>query len=175
MEEDLSKWPTIAEAAQLSKKSIRTVERFITTQQVAVKKRPEPGKKPITVINPDDIRKIAAVILRPTVESANQPTRQHATVPAKMTSRHPDNATLRALERLRVPLATQKSFNKREAAIYLGWPQTEVKNEVKNGRIPTFRLSNGWLRIDREQLDLYYQSRQQMADLRNVGIEYAAQ
>jgi len=139
-------------------KSIRSIERLITLHRVAVAKRPVEGMKPVTVIAPDEVEKHKGIVLRPTVQpqSAIAPTRQPDRLPAKATLRHPDTkAILKALEQLRVPLAQKVYLSSREAALYLGFPLAEVERLVEAGHIPSIRLSNGWRRIARKDLDHY--------------------
>jgi len=168
--EDLSNWLTIPEMAKATGKSIRSIERLITLHRVAVAKRPVEGMKPITVIAPDDVEKHKGVMLRPTVQSQtdNLPTRQPDRLPAKATLRHPDTkAILKALEQLRVPLAQKVYLSSREAALYLGFPLAEVERLVEARHIPSIRLSNGWRRIARKDLDHYTPPSVGLTDWRN--------
>jgi excisionase family DNA binding protein len=156
--EDLSTWLTIPEMAKATGKSIRSIERLITLQRVTVAKRPTEGMKPITVIAPDEVAKHRGLTLRPTVESPadNLPTRQPDRIAAKASLRQPDTkALLKALEQLRVSLSQKVYLTVQEAASYLGFPQSEVKKLLDTGTIPSLRLSNGWRRIARKEIDHY--------------------
>ena len=172
--EHLSSWLTIEEFAKATGKGQRTIERLITQQRVVTAKHQrQEGRKPITVIDPTEIQKIIAQTLRPVVQSAIPPTRQSDRLPATPPLRQPDmRAILNALERLRMPFKDTLYLTKREAALYLGFPQAEVERNIAIGAIPTTRLSNGWLRIAREDLDWYYQSRRQMAGYQNDSIPH---
>lgn len=174
MEENLSQWLTIEEFAKATNKGQRTIERLITKQLITVAKhRREEGRKPITVIDPKEIPKVAAQPLRPVVQSASTPPRQTDTLPANAPTRQLDVAgMMKMLERLQIPLRDKLYLTRREAALYLGFPESEVEREISAKAIPTTRLSNGWLRIAREDLDRYYQARrQQVARWQNGAME----
>jgi excisionase family DNA binding protein len=154
--EDLSNWLTMEEFAERIGKSYRSVERLITLHRLTVAKRPVEGKKPITVIAPDEVKNHKAVVLRPTVTSNG--------LPAKPTLRQPDmQPILHALERLRMPLSQKIYLTQREAALYLGFPQSEVHRLIVAGTIPTIRLSNGWVRIARKEVEQYTPARPPLA------------
>jgi excisionase family DNA binding protein len=155
---DLSAWLTIPEMAAATGKSIRSIERLITLHKITVAKRPVQGMKPVTVIPPEEAEKHRAVLLRPTVEpqADNLPIRQPDRLPTKATLHQPDTrAILKALEQLRVPLSQKVYLTVQEASSYLGFPQSEIKRLLNAGVIPSIRLSNGWRRIARKELDHY--------------------
>ena len=156
--EDLSAWLTIPEMAAATGKSIRSIERLIPLHKIIVAKRPVQGMKPVTVIPPEEAEKHRAVLLRPTVDlpSDTLPLRQPARLSATAPVRQPDlGAILKALDRLRVPLAQKVYLTEKEAASYLGFPQSEVKKLLEAGTLPSIRLSNGWRRIARTALENY--------------------
>ncbi|MGH9583325.1 MAG: hypothetical protein ACRD4O_10350 [Bryobacteraceae bacterium] len=56
---ELSRWPTVAEAAALLKLSRRSLERRIAAGEIEMRKRARPGKKPEPVCNPRDLEELA--------------------------------------------------------------------------------------------------------------------
>lgn len=167
--EDLSSWLTIPEFAKAVGKSTRSIERLVAGQLIRSAKRSVEGKKPVVVIDPEEIEKQKAVVLRPVVQKTDIPaTRQADTLPAKATTRQADMpAILRALEMLRFPVSQKVFLSLREAAYYLGYPQAEVKRLVDAGIIPTHTLTNGWKRIARADLDQYRPTNRQVTEWRN--------
>lgn len=154
--EDLSAWLTIPEMAKATGKSIRSIERLITLHRVSVAKRPMPGMKPVTVIAPEEVAK-HKFTYRPTVEqTAIAPNRQPDKLPANAPLRQADTkAILKAIERLRMPLSQKVYLTEKEAAFFLGFPQSETKRLLDAGTIPSIRLSNGWRRVARKDLEHY--------------------
>jgi len=55
MKDPLAKWPTIDEAAAKLRVSKRTIQLLLSKRTFTSAKRPQPGKKPATVIDPADI------------------------------------------------------------------------------------------------------------------------
>jgi excisionase family DNA binding protein len=178
MEEDLSKWLTIGDAVAQSKRGQRTIERMIQRHEIRTAKyKKYADKKPIVVIDPAELPKLQAETLRPTVEPqpATVPTRQHDRLPAKASLRQPDTrAILKALEQLRMPLAQKVYLTVQEAASYLGFPQSEVKRLIDTETIPSIRLSNGWRRIARKDLDHYTPPSVGLTEWRNGKEESTA-
>lgn len=171
--EDLSNWLTIPQMAAATGKSIRSIERLITLHRVTVAKRPVEGMKPVTVIAPEEVAKHKAVY-RPTVEpqTAIATTRQSDKLPATATLRQADTkAILRAIERLRLPISQKVYLTAKEAALFLGFPQSETKRLVDAGRIPSIRLSNGWRRIARKDLEHYAPPSVGLTEWRNGNEE----
>jgi hypothetical protein len=56
--QNLKDWPTIKQAAQELKASVRTIWRHSKRGALEIRKRPVPSRKPINVCNPSDIDKL---------------------------------------------------------------------------------------------------------------------
>lgn len=160
--EDYSSWPTIPEVIKRTGLSLRTIERRIAAQDIETRKRPEPGKRPITIINPDHIPKLTAVVLKPVRESA-PPTRQDALVPATITSTRQADMTdvLAALAKLRIPLSAKLYLTTQEAAEYTGLSKAEIKRLTKEHVLPSFVAGRRRL-IKRKDLERYNPTIRQM-------------
>lgn len=153
MEENLDLWTTIPEAVERTKISQRTIERRIAEGHLRTQKRPIPGRKPLVVINPEDLAALTQQTLRPIVETRqddNLPTRQNGKAP----TRQPDMASLlAALTAPRVSPAEKIYLTLKEAAAFVGLPQSHIKTQIKAGTIPAIKLA-GW-RIRRDDLSEY--------------------
>lgn len=160
---DTTNWRTIKEAAQDSGVSERTIERKIEKQLITVAKRQEPGKKAVIVLPPDEVAKLSATPLRPTV--------QPPTIPVKPSARQPDmRALLKALEQLRVPVIQKLYLNEQETALYLGFSKAEVVRLLDEGSIPSFRLKDRQRRVARKDVESYTPTPRQLTGLRHVGV-----
>jgi len=161
---DYSTWLTIPQVIERTGFSLRTVERKLQSQAVETAKRPEPGKRPITVINPEDLPKLTAHALKPVREPAMS-TRRDMPLPVNLLTRQSDiRDVLAALVGLRVPLSQKLFLDRREAAEYTGLPQAEIKRLVKEGVIPSFKVSGRLWRIVRKDLERYNPTTRQMTD-----------
>jgi hypothetical protein len=72
---DTSNWPTLTEAAVRLGSNERTIRRWIDGGQLRAASRPIPGRKPATIVNPDDIERVRAerrqaVTVTPDIEAA---------------------------------------------------------------------------------------------------------
>jgi excisionase family DNA binding protein len=181
--EDLSRWLTIPQFAEATGKSTRSIERLVAKQLIEHTKRPEEGKKPVVVIAPQEIEKQKAIILRPVLQKSDSPTnRQTDTLPVKATNRQADMESVlqvgqqlvKTLEALELGVSPKVFLSLREAALYLGYPQSEVRRLVDSGGIPSHTLSNGWRRVARTDLDQYRPTKRQADTWRN-GREAGAQ
>jgi excisionase family DNA binding protein len=176
---DLSQWLTIDEAATRSGRSRRTIERLIAGQKIITDKRPIEGHSPITVLDPDEVDKLRAQVLRPVVQSDTPSARQTDIMPVSTPARQADiGALLTVAERvlavaegLRVPVVSKRFLSFKEAGLYLGFPTAEVKRLVKSGTLPAVRLTNRQWRIARQDLDHYNPPPVTMADWRTNGVQ----
>ncbi|MBV9082232.1 MAG: hypothetical protein JOZ62_06135 [Acidobacteriaceae bacterium] len=88
-------WPTKAEAARRLDTSIRNIERLIARGDIESSKPTQPGRKPITIVNPDDLARMhppahvmppetgeTRALQRATLHQQTQPQRGAARCPA---------------------------------------------------------------------------------------------
>lgn len=58
MDPDLTRWPSVEEAAAILQTSRRSIERKFERGEIEIRKRTRPGKKPENVCNPADVEKL---------------------------------------------------------------------------------------------------------------------
>ena len=145
-------WMTKAEVRLKTGVSERTLERKIQAGELRREFRNIPGRKPLAILNPEDVKKLTEKTLSPI------PMKKAATETA-ITQRgllpKPDRADttafLAALSPSRLTVDKKLYLTLKEAAEYSGLPITYLKRKVQEKGIPAVKIG-GW-RIRREDLE----------------------
>lgn len=163
MKDPLSKWPTIDETAAKLRVSKRTVQLLLAKRTFTSAKRPQPGKKPATVIDPADIeawqtrpREVKPAVL-PAGRDAGTviPAAPGAMLPAAMPRDAADFAELLGAAIARALTAVKPSeqiFTPTEAATYSKRSENALRELRKQGKLPNAG-SKGHVLYRRRDLD----------------------
>lgn len=144
-------WMTKAEVRLKTGISERTLERKIQAGELRREFRNIPGRKPLAILNPEDVKKLTDKTLTPI------PMKKSATgnsvVPGGMlkTDRADMMAFLAALSPARMTVDKKLYLTLKEAVEYSGLPLTYLKRKIQENVIPAVKIS-GW-RIRREDLE----------------------
>jgi hypothetical protein len=142
-------WLSTDEAARRLKTTVRTVERYIKEQRVGSAKKRCPGRKPMTLVDPDDVARLVAeqnkgAVLAP--ETLREHTGAQVTlinsVPA-MVQRIAD-----AIENTRPPRVPPFMMLE-EAARYSGLPEGLLMKFIRAGQLPAVSYGhkrNTWVK-----------------------------
>jgi len=143
-------WPTLAESTSKTGISERSFHRMIANDQIRREYRREAGKKPVIVLDPDQVEALAQRTVYPIAAAEALPAK--VTQPAKVPQ--PDMvALLSALTEPPVPLRDKFYLTLKEAAKLSGLPQAYLLRKIKDGDIPAVKVP-AW-RIRREDLESY--------------------
>jgi excisionase family DNA binding protein len=140
-------WVTKVEARERTGLSERTIERMIQDGKIKRAYRPFPGRKPLAVLDPDDVAKLEEQTLKPIAMQTAAPT-----LPAVNPSQ-PDMTALSAFLQPRLKINEKLYLTVDEAAEYAGLPKAHIRKQIKQGVIHAVKLS-GW-RIKRKDLENY--------------------
>src|SRR4051794_22390329 len=124
MEDKLGNWPDKHAAAATLGLSLRSVERLISQKKIRVKHRPILGRKPLTILNPEDIERIKAEVLPPVPAPGKTGSALVPHRPVKAAD------MLAALTPPRVPLDKKLFLTLREASEFSGLPQTYLRRLI---------------------------------------------
>lgn len=134
-------WIPKAEAAKMTGRGLRTLERMAQKGEIKQAYRPVPGRRDLPVFHPDDIQKLITeqVAIVPEVGTPNLPAVRSRQVPA-MSRREAE--PIRLTEKFYLTLD--------EAAVLSGLPRALLERAVKSGELKG-RKAGGWY-IRREDL-----------------------
>jgi excisionase family DNA binding protein len=144
-EDKLAHWPDKYAAAATLGLSPRSVERLIQQKKIRVKHRPILGRKPLTVLNPEDVERIKAEVLPPVPAPAKAGTALVPHRPVKAAD------MLAALTPPRVPLDKKLYLTVREASEYAGLPQSYIRRLITGKKLKAI-VAAGY-RIKRADLE----------------------
>jgi excisionase family DNA binding protein len=166
--EDISSWLTKEEAVAATGWKMRSLERFMEKGLIQRATRSVPGVRPVTVLNPNDIKKLQEEQERATAKAPTvlktQPRNPTRDVTAPLTangSPHRLSPAARPTLALpppadsspRLPLSELKEkyyLTLAEAAQLSGLPKTYLRRAIGEGRLPGVKVA-GW-RIHRDDL-----------------------
>jgi excisionase family DNA binding protein len=135
-------WLTKMEVRQRTGISERTLERKIQQKEIRREYRNIPGRKPLSILHPDDVKELIEKTLKP---GPLTPTVSHAAnnaVRPKVTP--PDLAAfLAALKPPTVTLDKKVYLSLQEAATFSGLPKSHLRQKLQQGVIPGVKLA-GW-------------------------------
>lgn len=150
-------WPTKAEVVQALKGTLtlRTLERKIEKGELRTALRPVPGRRPLVLINPDDVAAMAGerrAALVP-VGSVNMDTPD--SLARRFFAQFSDGAlaTVAASTPGRVDLKTKIYLTMKEAMEFTGLTKTVLMDGIQRGAIVAIK-SGGW-RLRRESLERF--------------------
>jgi hypothetical protein len=159
---ELDSWPTKAEAADLLRTSISTIERMISRKELETAKRPRPGKKPETVINPAQVQQLQhtpttpAFITRPEADPLLEGIGFHPSRGTSLTaSPQQSHALARAdlldslagfFQRMPAPQPAQpeKYLILQELSAESGLSIPYLRRAIKDGRLVAIRDGRQW-------------------------------
>jgi hypothetical protein len=159
MEEDRKLWQTKFDVVKALGLSERTLERKIAEGTIRREFRNVPGRKPISILHPDNVAKLKTE----TLEAIPAPKREIAKATAQpdlaaflaaltevlKLGLTPPQITHQARPQLaRVPVQNKLYLSLKEAADFSGLPQAYLLRKIKDGAIPAVKVP-AW-RIGRE-------------------------
>jgi excisionase family DNA binding protein len=148
MADKFAEWPTKFDVANSLGLSLRSIERLIKDKQIRVSHRRIPGRKALTICNPQDIAKLKATVL-PAVSAPGNGTKALATVPARAPLSDVFHLLATALPR--VSLDKKLYLTVKEGSEYSGLPQRYLRRLIKDRKLKA--LSAGGYRIRRAELE----------------------
>ena len=143
--ENLDLWLTKSEVNQRTGMSERTIERKIQSGELRQEFRNIPGRKPITILHPEDVARFEARTLKPVPNGQLV----HSTPQPDMT------ALMTAFldSRSGIYLTDKYYLTPHEAAQVSGLPEGYLRRKLKNGELKGVKIP-GW-RIHREDLESF--------------------
>ena len=158
-------WPTKAEAARRLDTSIRNIERLIARGDIESSKRTQPGRKPITIVNPDDLARMQppAHVMPPETgatgetQALQRATLHQQTAAAFSLTEQQLAALLQHIATIATGPAGERVDTKRwltpaEAAALSGLSEPLLRRLIKAGELFARRDGREW-KIRREDLD----------------------
>jgi hypothetical protein len=169
MAQNTDSWPTFAEAAEQLNASLRTMWRYNARGQLEVQKRPQPGRKPVNVVNPRDLEKLkpAPYVVAP--ENMHLAVHQNAAqAPAPRTGSQPGLEAILSIftDRLKavtidtkdtVRISEKPILKLTEVHALTGIPIERLRQAITDGRLKA-RLDSEWgrgYRVRRGDLDAF--------------------
>jgi hypothetical protein len=145
MAEDYSGWLTKQEIMKELGLSERTLERMLQRHEIQRAYRRVPGRKPITVISPDDVERLRAEVVQP----APAPTQEERA----LTIRQRSGMELLALLRNTAQVPTLPLFlSLKEASEFTGRRQSLLRRLIPQKKLKKVWLDHGY-RIPRKELE----------------------
>jgi hypothetical protein len=144
------KWIPKAQAAKMTGKGMRTLERFVQQGKIRQAYVEVPGRRPLPVFHPGDVAKFVAkqVAAMPVEAAAQVPAvRPRASLPAVAQWRR--EVAEPAPERLS-DLVHKFNYTILEAVRVSGLPESYIRHKIHTGALPARKIG-GW-RIRREDL-----------------------
>jgi excisionase family DNA binding protein len=159
--ENLDTWPTKKEVMDRLHMSEKTVERRINEGKIRKRERFIPGRKPLPILHPEDVRALQQQVLIPIAVKND-----HPAVPPSTSSRSdiaqvlvPLTALLTKLERnpeaffppsLPATPPEKPFLTVKEAAKYSGLPEDYIRRQIASGAIPAIKTNrstkvNHWM------------------------------
>ena len=166
-------WLTIQDAAKELQTSPRTLERKIARREIEAAKRPRPGKRAETVVNPKDLQElqptafVVPAAAGPTAEGkgAVKPAANLQSLRAQQNrstgmSPHPLEILAAALLHQQQQPARGQWIDLEEASLYSGLSPKLLKKEIRAGRLTAVRDEHTW-KTTRKALDCWQPQRRQ--------------
>ena len=144
-EDKYASWPDKHAAAATLGLSFRSVERLIEQKKIHIKHRPILGRKPLTILNPEDVDRIKAEVLPPVPAPAKTGSVLVPHRPVKAAD------MLAALTPPRVPLDKKLFLTLREASEFSGLPQSYIRRLIASKKLKVI-VAAGY-RIKRADLE----------------------
>jgi excisionase family DNA binding protein len=143
--EERDSWPTKLDVTRETGISERTIERLIQRGEIRRELRHVPGRKPISILHPDDVVKLRAETLKPV------PVPKTELVKRENADTFPLTAFLAQFQNIKL---TEKLYlTVKEASQFSGLPESYLRRQIKAGGIPAVRI--GGYRIKRDDLVRY--------------------
>lgn len=146
MQEDFEDWVTKQEAAEQTGHSLRTLERLIQSKKIRQAYRKVPGRRPLTVLHPEDVKELKKDTL-PAQPFSPQITT--STLPARILN----GPTLELLTALNSRVAIKDKFflSLKEAAELSGLSKAYLQKQITEKKLEALR-DRGW-KIRRSDLE----------------------
>lgn len=148
--QDYAQWKLKADAIRDLGLSERTIERLIQAGRIRTAQRRVPGRRPLTVLHPDDVEQIRREIIpaQPTGPPPVPAARHSNGAPLPSLSFEAFQALLRGPA---VPLHRKLYLTVAEAVAYSGLPKAVLLRWIHAGTLPAIRA--GGYRIRRADLE----------------------
>jgi excisionase family DNA binding protein len=130
-----SEWPTVEEAAQQLGASTRTIARWIAERRIATQRRPVRGRKPVVVVDPQDVERIKSEQQTPVVlTEAAAPSQKSDNALAVRAAPGGELAQLvSCFEALRAPAPLKPWLTTNEASAFSGLTRGWLLGEAESG------------------------------------------
>lgn len=139
---DLSQWLTKSQAAEQLRTSISTIERMIQRRELESTHRPQPGRKPETVVSPADIARMRPLVATPAFLTAPQTQELAAIAPTPAAAIAPLLAAFsQAFTQPRIP---QRYMTLEEASEATGLSVRYLRGVIKAGQLQAVKDGRKW-------------------------------
>ena len=143
-------WPTIDEVSERTKLSKRSIQRRIESGELKKGARNVPGRRPLTVVDPQDVERLSQQTLTPVPVPRKEPRPDLAqalvTLASTMSSRHDATGGNGA-----VPIERKIFLTLKEAVAFSGLTEAHLRRLLKSKRLKC--VMSGGYRIKRADLE----------------------
>ena len=145
-------WPTIDEVSEKTKLSKRSIQRRIESGELTKGSRNVPGRRPLTVVDPQDVEKLTQQTLTPVPVPRPREPRQSELAQAlvalasTVTPRHGDTGANGA-----VPVERKIFLTLKEAVAFSGLTEAHLRRLLKSKRLKC--VMSGGYRLRRTDLE----------------------